>query len=623
MTWIVKLDPIAAVGSRATLDLNSGPIQVQQAGIDWGDAAVQQYLAEQRFGQIPVSYRVPNRTVSLPLALGMGLDGEEEQARAQLQQKVALLQREGGVLLRQREGGPPLYADIVDAVLAVPDVWGETGEVEPGLTLRLVCLPDFYGEEVELDAVEEVGQAVGVLKSLGSPAAIAGDYPARCRIALEEKANQNQKALLWGFRSSHYSPDPTAALVYDARALTPLNGAVERSDSRCYSGHSVELEKPQPETWHPFLSTNLLAGAKPMSHLGTYRVFARVIAQAAAKFRLEWQVGDAVAAQVNAEQQVQAAGVSIVDLGTVHLGDVPVGERWWSGVIAVEAGPKTGQSAAVDRMWLQPVDDGCGRLKGTAHGTPDLLSPTKAAAAWESVAPGTAVWTPSGANGTRQTKNVTVAANSESQELKLTGFGFALPEGAVVVGIKAVFNSVSGTRLSYASEVVQMYKAAALAGTAKTAWWPDVSGGALVVGGSSDLWGTTWTPAQINAAGFGIGLKIVNHSGEPVTAAVIVVEVTVYYAFSASAVTQDAVLYADRETQLRTDGAFRESPATPSYAPVTECLGDLPRLPPSGLEGRLVELFVKNSRGEINDLDEGRDSIAAKVFYRPCYLGRI
>ena len=47
-------------------------------------------------------------------------------------------------------------------------------------------------------------------------------------------------------------------------------------------------------------------------------------------------------------------------------------------------------------------------------------------------------------------------------------------------------------------------------------------------------------------------------------------------------------------------------------------------MPPSGLEGRAVELLVKNSRGTLETLraDSAIDKIKAQVFYRPCYLER-
>ena len=191
MTWTVELDPAAVIAGRTALNLNSGNIQVSNAGIDWGDAAIQQYLAEQRWGQTPVSYRVPNRTPKIPLLLGKtgGTIAEEEKARLELQKKVSLLQRQGGVLLRQRAGGEAQYADIVNATLTLPDVYGETGGVEPNVVLALETLPDFYGEEIELDAVEELGQIDAVLKKGG----VAGRDRRRLPGAVPDRAHREEQ----------------------------------------------------------------------------------------------------------------------------------------------------------------------------------------------------------------------------------------------------------------------------------------------------------------------------------------------------------------------------------------------------------------------------------------------
>src|SRR6185437_7128581 len=295
-SFALAIDPPTVISGRTELKLNSGAIQTTNAGVDFGEAAVAQYMSEQRYGQTPVSYRVPNRTITIPLVVGAKANGtvaEEEDARRELNEKVALLQRQGGVLLRQREGAEPLYADIVDAILTLPDVYGETGGVEPNVSLKLECLPDFYGEEITLDTVEQTGQIVQVLQQAAKQAVIAGDYPARTRIVLTEKAKHDQLGMLWGFRSSHYDSASTAALFFDAKNLTPINGAetelIAEGEEGTYSGHWLVLEKPEPELWHPFMTTDILTGTKPLTHIGSFRMWGRVwAAEVGMKLRLAW-----------------------------------------------------------------------------------------------------------------------------------------------------------------------------------------------------------------------------------------------------------------------------------------------------------------------------------------------
>ena len=93
-----------------------------------------------------------------------------------------------------------------------------------------------------------------------------------------------------------------------------------------------------------------------------------------------------------------------------------------------------------------------------------------------------------------------------------------------------------------------------------------------------------------------------------------------YDNFAAWAPNLDATLYANRSAQLTTDGIFRQDTSGTAYGPAFHA-GDLPRLPVSGLESRKVELFLKGSRGDFDQIpDSGIDDISGRVTYRPCWL---
>jgi hypothetical protein len=94
---------------RTPIHLNRPPFAIggEGRGINWGTAEAKQYEAETRYGQVPADWRLPNRVIEIPLLLGAGRETseqEEEEARRLLSERVGLLQREGGVLLRQRQG---------------------------------------------------------------------------------------------------------------------------------------------------------------------------------------------------------------------------------------------------------------------------------------------------------------------------------------------------------------------------------------------------------------------------------------------------------------------------------------------------------------------------------------
>jgi hypothetical protein len=85
--------------------------------------------------------------------------------------------------------------------------------------------------------------------------------------------------------------------------------------------------------------------------------------------------------------------------------------------------------------------------------------------------------------------------------------------------------------------------------------------------------------------------------------------------------TPDAVIFQAQSAELRTDGTFRQTADGTGWGPTNPPTGDLLRMPPSGLEGRDVEFFLKASRGDFDQLpDSADDGLQAQVFYRPSWL---
>jgi hypothetical protein len=81
--------------------------------------------------------------------------------------------------------------------------------------------------------------------------------------------------------------------------------------------------------------------------------------------------------------------------------------------------------------------------------------------------------------------------------------------------------------------VISLVKAGIITGDNKAAtetYWPNTGLGTATYGSSSDLWGTTWTAADINAANFGVVLSAVNaKTTRARTATVDYIQITVYY----------------------------------------------------------------------------------------------
>jgi len=123
-----------------------------------------------------------------------------------------------------------------------------------------------------------------------------------------------------------------------------------------------------------------------------------------------------------------------------------------------------------------------------------------------------------------------------SHYLKATNFGFSIPSGATINGIKveierhANYNTGS---LWVKDWKVYLLKNGNVVGDNKadtSTNWP-TSDAYKSYGGSSDLWGTSWTASDINNANFGVVLAVQMASGvvPPPTAYVDHIRITVYY----------------------------------------------------------------------------------------------
>jgi parallel beta-helix repeat protein len=126
---------------------------------------------------------------------------------------------------------------------------------------------------------------------------------------------------------------------------------------------------------------------------------------------------------------------------------------------------------------------------------------------------GTITWLNPGYIITDDTNYATVTlSGATSHYLTGSNYGFAIPANATINGIVVTigrFESGAGTGADVTDSTVKLMKAGVLTGNnkASAAEWPTGSPTAAVYGTTADLWGTTWTPADINASNFGVGLS--------------------------------------------------------------------------------------------------------------------
>jgi hypothetical protein len=631
--WIVTLDPPAVASNRAAFSLNDpqnsgisiGSTSGDSGGIDWGQAQITEYLAQQgEYGSTVADYVIPNRTVTIPIGIGMTEGGnapDPELALRNLSMKVGLLQREGGWLMRQRllsngSLGPPTYADIVDATLTPADDWMETAGVEPGFTLTLTCIPDFYGDEVTFDTLYCTGFCSKVLTSGGLPAVIAGDYPARSRLQVTDASGNNQSGLLWGLQSRYYDPASTAVLQLQAEQQTLLNGTVAATLAGASNGSVAKLVTTSPGE---MIASVAFSG----THIGTYRLLIRAYSSTEdAVFQLEWATSDGSLPTTNTAVALPGTGnFYVLDLGIIRVDASPVGLSAWFGIISAEVAT-TEHDAQIDEIFLVPLNESAGSLDAATVSNPATVSSQdEVPGTWVSSGSGTAWTEPSAGQW-----DLTLPAGGSSQTLKLTGCGFTIPTGYTIISATLLLIAVPSAGGSIKDTLVQLTNAGVPIGN-------NVAG--LGTGEDSggywsparpityNGWGVTLTSAIINSSTFGVEIAVENTSGSSVSLRMepgIIIE----YAPTGGIISSDATVFANETLELRYDGMYRTADGT-YYAPAANVIGDLARIPPSGMEDRPARVFVKPLRDNWvgTAQDPALDAFTVTPLVRPAYLSRI
>lgn len=148
---------------------------------------------------------------------------------------------------------------------------------------------------------------------------------------------------------------------------------------------------------------------------------------------------------------------------------------------------------------------------------------------------GTVAWTNAGNALSNDDTYATVAVSGGaiSNYLQVTNFGFTIPSEATITGIAVTigrFENTTNTGNDVRDHTLRLMKAGVLVGDndANTGTdWPTTEAAATYNGSTNTLWGTTWTPAEINASNFGIALAV--NSTNVRTASVDYIQIQITY----------------------------------------------------------------------------------------------
>jgi hypothetical protein len=125
-----------------------------------------------------------------------------------------------------------------------------------------------------------------------------------------------------------------------------------------------------------------------------------------------------------------------------------------------------------------------------------------------------------------------------SHYLKTTDFGFSIPSGSTIDGIEVEVRAYLTASSPGSDARVRLYKGGTFQGTIIEHSLP-TSLTYVSYGGSSDLWGLTWTSDDINSSTFGAGFSVAGNTVD-FTTNVDVIRITVYYTLDLPVITTNA-----------------------------------------------------------------------------------
>lgn len=600
---------------------------------------------------------------------------------AELTRKVGKLQQPTpgdpsitGTLKRTLNNGDVILFDVLDAMVEVPADWQFLHVNNVECTLSLTCKPLGRGptEETAVSFSETtLPEAVFTVTD------VKGDVPALGRLVIEDDSGNDQWFVHWGCQPPNTYPgtataNTTAALGYQAEAMTALNGATATALSGASGGTALKLADVG-SSYQAIVGTDLSGTA--LTHVGNYRVWARLMAGAGSgtahagtvDVRLEWRpsaAGKYAANEATTILPEQGGQIVYRDLGMVRVPKVTSGVQQWDGRIVARSTTTT-DDVWVDRVFLVPVDAGYGEGRMVApsgsdtpaeyvvrddfsDGTATLAGTVLDAGGTWSVAGGGTFTMASGSvvnNGTAVSYAGTTMALAGTVEYDAISIEVytnpsttnTLTSGDAASGVVArylgtadyvaavsyyeypttywrTYKRVGGTLTTLGQ--VSATTGSGLAGTIglqidRQGRWGMYTGSArtVIASGQDDALATSGT---LDAGLIGL-IDKVDDDGETQFQ-------RAWDNLLAWEPEFDAALFGSRQAQITSTSAIHQDSSGSAIAPIADYEGTYLRVPAEGMEGGTARFFVRPCRNLPDTMsDPGIDDISGTVYYTPLY----
>jgi hypothetical protein len=515
-------------------------------------------------GQLPAGETDENMEISPRLRITGADEADFRSRQLQFEQKLNKLKKEGGIFRL-------IYPDETWIDYWVRDVTGGERLFDNRFVhhfrtedeVTFVCAPFGVGQE---ELVGEYSSSDRVMEIIVPEVGGSAEALARAEVF---SPNADVWELQWSRDARYVDETPTAKALYAAQELTPVGGAtrsVATIDGK--AGVSVVRQSTLTPNWAAMLDLTLASG-EGLTHRGVAELLLWVHMPTSNKGEVaisgEYAVGD-LSAPTSLEpiyfpkDHPREGRVVRISLGQMWLRPAERGDHQLRGRVLVKSTAADDDFDILD-VGLRPVEELNGRaavpvafrqpaallardefnqvggpLDGQSVAAAATIAGPKLPSNAQSLGSGIAWSNPSHAqlaDNAYAEARIERANNGPSytQRLAMSEYGFAIPIGAAITGIEVTVERRDASFDHLGSALnVRLYKTGAQTGEEKgvVGVWPS-SDAPITFGSPTDLWGTTWSPAQINSEGF--GAHAIGYMSGVGTARFLVdvISITVYY----------------------------------------------------------------------------------------------
>lgn len=616
------LNPVEFTPDLPEVDLRDGGIQIGPGAPNLGEATVNVERIKRLIGEGVTGRQLGTVECEIPLLPGIDRYISQAASFEPLEAFVGDVQR-GKIRwirhdFKEVGGFAGSLATFVDNA-SIPKPYG--GEVAE-LTLKLSRHPIWYAT-AEILAGEASGTNVRELEF--ELAELLGTAPGLIRLVVTNEGAEDWRGCMVAIECDSFSSDATAKPSYEAKELTPKGGAAVATVS------SAEVIKCPPLTagWQTVLSSEI-TGVGHMTHVDPRRMLFRLNDVSSVlddvQWKLEWrQLGQAAWVQtMEASTPIVRSspvigGYQLLDLGECRPERPIAGQPRFECRLQARSLSGSGKQPLIRdvypmtiEQWMRVADFSDNPIDGEPSLPAQLYQ--------DATGVGTVTWNTTNVDG--------IPAKAElgpgvvSHYVKFTNLGLAIPSASTVLGITAVVTIFNfGASTSRLKDVrARIIKAGVVKEAVDRARAETLAIGPVDVtyGGPSDLFGLSWTPAEINASNFGLALALEGTGSGTAKAQIYNAVIKVAYSEGAN---QNRVCFASRSLELADDGVRRQH--------ITDDVQGV--LIPEGLDlqapipGQAAQPMRALIIPSVGDFAARADSSAvkpgAKLYYRPGYLG--